>query len=165
MKRNPITLLQGRATILNRDGSVAYQEPGWSDNFLADQGEESVLNVYFREQANVAKYLALLTATPAETATPATMTELSGAGGYARIQIAAGDWGAPALDSGDHMTTAAAKTFGPATGAAWTAVTYAALVSSASGTTGIFVLAVPLAGSTVVNVGQSFQYTLRAKAQ
>lgn len=154
----------GRATLLSPEGDILWQDPDWVQNTLADEGEASVLNVYFREQANPTKYGALLTAAPSETTTNATMTELVG-GAYVRQQYIAADWSAPALDAGDMQTTAANKTFGAATGASWTGITHFALVTSASGTGGSFLLYLALSGTTTVAVGQSLIYTLRTKAQ
>lgn len=163
-----ITLTYGRGAVLAPDGSIDHWvDEEWQPNFLADEGEQSVLNVYFLEAANVSKYLALLTATPIDTTTEATMTEVFAPplNGYARQQINAVDWGAPALDSGDYMTTAAQKTFGPAATNPWTALTYVALVSTATGTAGKFLSAIALSGSTSIAIGQSFLYTMSQKAQ
>lgn len=163
-----ITLTYGRGAVLAPDGSVDHWvDDEWQPNFLADEGEQSVLDVYFLENANVAKYLALLTATPNDTTTEATMVELFSPpdSGYARVQINAGDWGAPGLDAGDYMTTAAQKTFGPAATNPWTDFTYVALVSTATGTAGLFLSAIALSGTTSIAVGQSFLYTMAQKAQ
>lgn len=156
----------GKATVINADGSIASEGP-WVENLLADEGEQSILNVYFLEAANPTKYLCLLQGTPGETTTMATMTEspAPGVNGYARQQIVNTDWGAPSLDSGDYMTTAAAKTFGPASGSNWTSLTYVGLVTTSSSTAGKFIAAVALSGTTTVAVGQSFLYTLSMKAQ
>lgn len=155
----------GRATILEADGSVAW-ESDWQENFLADEGEEQILKTFFLEQANVSKYLALLTAAPAEGTTMATMTELFAPplNGYARQQINAGDWGAPALSGGDFQSTAVEKTFGPAT-AAWNGILYVAVVTVVNGTAGKFLLATPTSASTNIATGQSFKWTAVVKAQ
>lgn len=156
----------GRADVINADGTIAHRGE-WVENFLADEGEQSILNVYFLEAANPTKYLCILQGAPGETTTMATMTEspAPGVNGYARQQVIAGDWSAPALDSGDYMTTAAAKTFGPASGSNWTNLTYVAMVTTASSTSGKFIAAVALSGTTTVAIGQSLLYTLSMKAQ
>lgn len=158
-------LVYGKATILNVDGSVAYQEKDWTPNALADEGEQQVLEVFLREQANVTKYLALLTATPTDTTTMATMTERAATNGYARQQIVNTDWAASTLVSGDYQTTAAEKTFGPVTTADWTGLTYVALVTTSTGTAGKFLCYLALSATTTVAVGQSFKYTMTVKAQ
>jgi hypothetical protein len=169
---------EGRGQLLSPEGDVLWEDPDWIPNALMDEGEASILDVYFREQANVSKYLALVnggTTAPGETDTMAYLAGAAGAGetknpgtnGYARQQIVAGDWSVPALDVGDMQTAAAEKTFGPAATAAWT-VTHVMLVthatSQASGG-GKAILFLPLAASTSIAIGQSFKYTLRAKAQ
>lgn len=78
-------------------------------------------------------YLALLTAAPTDATTNATMAEVTTAG-YARQAVT---WAAP---SGDPRVTSntALLTFGPFT-ADPPNITHAALVSSASGTSGDFI--------------------------
>jgi hypothetical protein len=123
---------------------------------------------------------------PAKTSTQSLMV-LSGAanvstnlyeengGGYVRQAISNANWGTPTLNGGDEMSTAAQQTFGPASSAAWTgstnvssaAITYAFLNSggttSAGNTTGTLILYVALSASTIIAVGQSFNYTLNFK--
>jgi hypothetical protein len=152
----------GRGQVLDPDGSVAH-DTGWHLNSLADEGELSILTSYFLEGTNPDKFLGLLTADPSETDEMADVVEMSGSG-YERIQIASGDWGAPALSSGDYRTTATEKAFGPATGGPWS-IKHAFLTTALSGTAGLFLLWVPLSGPTTVGVGQSFRYTLAAKVQ
>lgn len=156
----------GRYDIVNPDGS--YVERGeWVENFWADEGEQSVLNVYFLAAANPSKYLCLLQGSPGETTTMATMTEAQtpAANGYNRQQINSGDWSTPALDSGDYMTTASSKTFGPASGSNWTSITYIGLVTTLTGTGGKFLAAIALSGTTTVAIGQSLIYTISMKCQ
>lgn len=161
----------GRGAVLDPDGSVAWQGE-WVPNALLDEGEENVLNVWLREQADLNKFIGLVKATPAETDTMAWLAAnevfAPPLNGYARQQIAAGDWSAPSLSSGDMQTSAAQKTFGPATSSAWTSLTGAVLVTAATGQgsgSGKFLLFVGLSGTTTINIGQSFLYTLSAKAQ
>jgi len=161
----------GRYDVLDPDGSVA--EAGeWVPNLLLDEGEADVLNVWLLQTADLSKYLALAKATPGETDTMAWLNPnevfAPPLNGYARIQIASGDWGAPGLDTGDMKSTAAQKTFGPASGSNWASLTTVSLVTAATGQiagSGKHLLNVPLSGTTTVNVGQSFLYTLSAKVQ
>lgn len=157
----------GRGQLLSPEGDVLWEDPDWIENTLADEGEKSILDVYFREQAHPAKWLFLLNdSSLAETDTMAGVTEakVPGVDGYARQQILAGDWSVPALDTGDMQSTASEKVFGPATGNAWT-LTHAALTTAQTGTGGLFVLYVALSATTVVAIGQSFKYTLKSKVQ
>jgi hypothetical protein len=162
-----VSRFEGRGQLLSPEGDVLWEDPDWIPNALHDAGEESMLNVYLREQANPAKHLGLLNdASVAETdGTMSAVTESKtpGSDGYNRQQIAAGDWSAPALDSGDMQTAAAEKTFGPISGSSLVA-THASLSTTSTGA-GILIATVALSGTTTVNVGQSFKYTLRWKQQ
>src|SRR6478736_6462745 len=51
----------------------ARHEQKWVENYLADGGENNILDVYFRNGTMLSMYIALLTADPGETGTPATM--------------------------------------------------------------------------------------------
>lgn len=162
----PWSPTRGRGVLLSPEGDVLLEDPDWIENSLADEGEQQILNTFYLEQANVSKYLALLSAAPSDTTTMATMTESAtpASGGYARPQIAAGDWAAPSLASGDYQTTAAEKTFGPnSSGGAWT-LSHVALVTQLTGTSGKFLNYI---ATTVTSVpaGTSYKYTLSIKAQ
>jgi len=79
---------------------------------------DAVLNVLratnITAPANV--YVGLFSVNPADDASAG--TELTGAGGYARQQVA---FGAPAADTGNvrKISNTGVLTFGPATGADW----------------------------------------------
>lgn len=158
-----LTVCYGRGQVISPEGDVLWEDPDWIPNALHDAGEQSMLNVYLKEQANVAKHLGLLNdASVAETdGTMSAVTESNtpGSNGYNRQQIAAGDWTDDGLQGGDYRFTAAEKTFGPASGSSWTA-THASLSTTSTGA-GILLLTVALSGTTTVNIGQSFKYTLR----
>lgn len=79
-------------------------------------------------------YLALLTAAPTDTTTPATMSEY-GATGYSRQTVT---WSTPALNGSNVPETnnSGALTFGPFTAGTGATISHCALVTSASGTTG-----------------------------
>lgn len=159
----------GRGELVAPDGSVLWAGE-WEENTLHDFGEQSILNVWLREQANPAKYLALLgqgsvTALGETlTFTGVTEAETPGSDGYARQLIAAADWAAPALDSGDYQTTAAQKTFGPNTSTDWS-VSHTALTTASTGTAGGLLITVPLSAVQAVASGISFRHTLTTKAQ
>lgn len=100
---------------------------------MTTKGDQLALDACTGVAPSVTMYLALLTAAPAVAATPATITEYA-ATGYARQACAmtAGSAADPSVSSNTVQLT-----FGPLSGATGlTAVTHAALVSSASGTTG-----------------------------
>lgn len=100
-------------------------------NFLADEGEQSILDTYFRAAtAPTGFYFRLFNDTPIETDTLADLTgEVTGTG-YAAIAVARNNTDFPtlALVGGDYKITTATKTF-TATGT-WTAATYAVLATS-----------------------------------
>lgn len=79
-------------------------------------------------------YVALLTAAPTDTTTPATMTEYT-ATGYSR-QTAA--FSVPALNASNvpESSNTGVLTFGPFTAGTGATISHCALVTSASGTTG-----------------------------
>jgi hypothetical protein len=156
----------GYATVLNPDGSID-QQTDMVLNALADEGEQYMINASFRNTGALATmYLGLCNdGTIAETDTVATIAgEVPTANGYARQAIAAADWAAPVLNSGDYQSTATEESFGPASTGAWT-VTHAFLTTTASGTGGLHILYVPLSATTTVAIGQSFRYTLTFKQQ
>jgi hypothetical protein len=148
-------------------GKVLWEEPDFTGNSLADEGEQSIINVYLLEASNPTKYLGLLNdGTLAETDTVATVTEADtpGTHGYNRQQILNTDWAAATLNSGDYQSTAAQKTFGPISGVAVTATT-AFVTTTSTGTGGKFILYIALSATTTIAVGQSFLYTLTFKMQ
>lgn len=164
-----------RETIVSADGDVIW-DSDWKEaipNALTNDGQAHMLNVWAREQANLNKYLFLLNmaggSAPTKTSTLGTITEAVtiNTNGYARVQIGATDWSAPALDTGDEQISATQKTFGPFTGNV--PVTHVALASVASTFTGTLFLYVPTAyytansaARTFVN-GESYLVTLRDK--
>ncbi len=156
-----------------KDGKVTYDSGWWMPNALANEGQASMLNVYFLETTNVSKYLGLLNMTgggvPTKTTTMSGITESTtpGTNGYSRQQITSGNWGSPALDSGDEMITAAQKTFGSFTGSV--PVSHVYLTTTSTGTGGLFLLYVSTAyyvanavARTFVS-GESYLVTLRSK--
>ena len=164
-----------KETVFDADGNVV-EETDWLDaipNMLTNDGQAHMLNVWAREQANNNKWLMLLNmagaTAPTKTHVLTTITEAVtiNTNGYARTQISATDWGAPALDVGDQQIQAAQKSFGPFTGNV--PVTHVALASVASTFSGTLFLHVPTAyytangtARTFVN-GESYLITLRDK--
>jgi hypothetical protein len=137
-------------------GSPEYLEAigdqPWESNALADEGEQQILDVYFRGASPPASlYVGLVAGSPSDTTTLATMTEVSGTG-YARIALARNstDWPTLALNSGDYQVVSLAKTF--TAGGTWTGATNAFLTDASSGTSGKFVAYTPLSATrTLVN--------------
>ena len=163
-----------RERILSPEGDILYDSDYWEPNALTNDGQAHMLNVWAREQANLNKFLMLLNqpggAAPTKTSTLANITEAEviNTDGYIRTQIASGDWGAPALDSGDQQIAATQKTFGPASGNGWP-VSHVALASIGSTFTGTLFLYVSTAYHTANSTsrvfvsGESYLVTLRDK--
>jgi hypothetical protein len=165
-----------RERIVYDDGysgpKVTFDSDWWQPNAMANEGQAEVLNVVWRGTSPVSKYLALLnmpSSTPSKTTTMSSMVEATTAGtnGYSRQQLLTSDWSSPALDSGDEQTQAAQKTFGAFT--ANVPVSHVCVVSTSTGTSGIFILYVPTAyftanaaARTYVS-GESYLVTLRDK--
>lgn len=151
-----------------RKGSLQEQEiihsQEWIENALADAGEQSILDVWFRASASVPTfYFALFNDTPVDTDTPATLTgEVTGTG-YARISVARNttDWPTLALDAGDYQVTSATKTF--SAGGTWTSATQLCLMSDASGTTGSFWAWAALSATRTLQNGDTLDVSMAVK--
>lgn len=157
-------VFQGRGCLLYPDGTREWLNDGdWIDNILVDEGEKSIIDVYLRAQANPSKYLMLLDDTVDETDTLSTVTESEtpGTDGYTRLQIASGDWAAAALDAGDYQSEAAAKTFGPNSGSAWS-VQNIGIATVSTGTSGLLLAAMDT-GALTVPTSIGLQWTTRWK--
>lgn len=145
--------------------AVARAQP-FTDNALLDEGEQWVLDTFFRGATPPTTFaFALLTAAPAETATMATMAEVTG-GGYARVAVARNttDWPTLALASGDYQVTSLQKTFGPLNTTNYSAaVTHLAVVTATTGTAGKLISAVALSTARTLVVGDSLNVTYSLK--
>lgn len=161
-----MSLVMGFGALLEPDGSVAFQEDDWTLNGLHDAGEQTMLNVFLKEQANVSKFLGLLNdSTVAETdGTMAAVTEVVAtppAQGYGRQQILNTEWTDDGLVGGDYRFSAVEKTFGPFTISV--TFTHSSLSTTATGA-GILLATLALSGTTTANANQSFKYVLRTSA-
>lgn len=106
------------------------------------------------------KYLALLTAAPTDSTTPATMTEY-GATGYSRQSVT---WTTPALNGSSipETSNSATITFGPFTAGTGSTVSHCALVTSSSGTTGTIEAWWSLDTSRTPGTNDSLQFAANA---
>ena len=137
-------------------------------NALMDEGEQEILDVYLRAATPpTSHYFGLgnnggTPGVPAETATLATITEVSGSG-YARIAVARNttDWPTLALDAGDYQASSVTKQFS-ATGT-WTAADYLFLTTVASGTVGKLIATVALSASRVLLNGDKLDVSMKVK--
>lgn len=133
---------------------------------LSDKGADIALDAVTGRATQTARatYLALYTADPGRTATPATAGEYSAAG-YARVAYGPS---APATSGNNRSSgNAAPITFGPITGATGgTPITHICLVSSASGTTGDLLYRWAVDASRTPNAGDSISVAIDgARAQ
>lgn len=148
------------------DHFALLAEQPFTENALADEGEENILDVYFRAAtAPTTFYLGLLNSTPTDTTTLATMTAEPSGNGYSRQQIERNSTGWPtlALDGGDFRAVASVETF-TAAGGTIGPVTYAFLcTNAATGTSGKFLVYNALSSSRTLNDGDSLDVTMRVK--
>ena len=125
--------------VLSTDYIAALNDRGWQDNDLVNEGEDELLNTYFRAQAKQTTLYGRLyqAGTIGETATLASpgATELTATLGYAAVTWSVGntDFGAPTDASGSQQTTSTTKTF-TASGT-WSPVTQLVLATSTNNTT------------------------------
>lgn len=135
-------------------------------NALADEGEQNLLDQYFRNQnAPTSFYIRLFNDTPVETDTLSSLTGEPSTNGYAAQGIGRATSGFPtlALDSGDYRLTSSTETFS-ASGGSWGPVTYAVLATSTDNS-GKLIAYVALSQSRTLADGESLQVTLYIKLQ
>lgn len=149
-----------RFTHRNASGLIVWQQD-WTENALADEGEQDILEGFFRGGTIPSNfYIGLINdATIAETDTLATMVGEPSANGYAR-QLTT--FGATALDSGDYQTTSTQETF-TASGGSIGPVDHAILTDVASGTAGSLIAYVPLSQSRTLADGDSLNVDITIK--
>lgn len=128
--------LTKRAYLLFRaDSACGLLDEGIYYNALAYTGQQKILNCFFKATgcptAN-ALYVGLATATPVQTTTLATVTELAVGSGYARAQV--NTWTVSANASSNN--TAQTPQLSWTASGTWTAVTSMFVSDQASGTAG-----------------------------
>ena len=152
-----------------RDKFGRVKERWQQDNALADEGEEDMLDVYFRNAtAPTTFYVRLYNDTPAETDGLGDLVNEASGNGYSAQELERTSTGFPtlALDSGDYQLTSKTVTFTASGGAipASGSVTYAVLATT-SNDTGKLVAYVALSQSRSLADGESLQVTLNIKLQ
>jgi hypothetical protein len=147
------------------DFDALLREQEFTPNALADEGENAMLDVFFRAGTAPSNfYIALYNDTPVDTDTLATLTGEPSGSGYARSLVERNSTGWPtlALDSGDYRAVSSTETF-TASGGTIGPVTYACLVTAASGTSGLLIAYNALSASRTLNDGDSLDVTFRVK--
>lgn len=147
----------------DRNGNVIWRDEGY--NNLADEGEQAMLDVFFRNgNAPTAFALALFNDTPVDTDTVSSLTgEPAATYGYARQALARNttDFPALALDSGDYMVTSKVCTFS-ASGGSWGPVTYAVLIATIDSAAKLIAYKA-LSQSRTIADGESIDVTYKLK--
>jgi len=150
------------------DGALKWSES--RSNALANEGEYSILDTYFRGAAAPAGYyLRLYNTTPGLTSTLATLSasEPATANGYnpANQGLAKNttDWPSLSLVTSHYEVTSKTVTI-TASGGTIGPVTYAAIATS-SDNTGKLVAYAPLSATRTLQVGDSLQITYKVRLQ
>lgn len=138
----------------SRKAEEALREQAFISNFLTDQGENDILDVFFRGGTAPTFFFGLWNATPGETSDLTLAGEVTGTG-YGRRTVTrdATGWPTLALNAGDFRVTSRTETF--TAGGAWTSATRLFLVSVLTGTAGRLYAAVALGATrTLANTDQ-----------
>lgn len=136
----------------------------FTPNALVDEGENDILDVYFKNQAVRASLFFRLYNDTAivDTDTLATLTNEVSGSGYGPITLTRDtDWSEPALDAGDGQTTSVTKSFN-ATGT-WTSANELVLATVGTGTAGLFIAWAALSQVRTLNNGEQLDVTMAVK--
>jgi hypothetical protein len=150
---------------LDANGNVIWRQTQ-VPNALADEGENNILDVYYRGQnAPTTFYCRLYNDTPLETDSLADLTGEPVGNGYAAQEIERSTVGWPtlALDAGDWQLTSKEVTF-TASGGSWGPVTHAVLATS-SDNSGLLIAFVALSTSRTLQDGETLKVTIQPKQQ
>lgn len=145
-------------------GNVLWTEA--AHNALADEGEQSVLDVYLRGATPPSGFFVrLYNDTPTDTDTLAILTGEPTGNGYAPLAIerSAVGWPTLALDAGDYMATSKSVTV-TASGGSIGPVTYVVLATS-SDNSGKLISYAALSQSRTLAAGESLTVTYKVKLQ
>lgn len=152
---------------LDAQGNV--KERWETENALADEGEQSMLDTYFRNQNAPAQfYLRLTKDTPVEIDTLTTLTGLVSGNGYVAKLLERTTTGFPglSLNAGDYRVTTKTVTFTASGGSIpITGNAQYVFISTTSNNTGKLIAYVALSQGRKLNAGESLQITVRIKLQ
>lgn len=152
-------------THYDRAGNIIWQSD-WAPNDMADEGENAILDVFYRAAAAPAGFfIRLYNDTPVETDTLTLLTGEPVGNGYAPIAVERSAVGFPtiALDAGDWQVTSKTVQF-VASGGTIGPVTYAVL-STTSDNTGLLIGFKALSQSRTLADGEKLDVTLKIKQQ
>ncbi|MEO0224277.1 MAG: hypothetical protein ABIL76_04190 [candidate division WOR-3 bacterium] len=175
-KKNPLWFVTADVRIRDKDGNIIWErkncEANW--NGLMNEGENNILDVYFRNQNAPTTFYAGLgnsgggAAEPPDNATLATITELGSTNtGYSRLQVERNTTGFPSLvlDAGDWMVESKTLSWSNTGTTNWTAIDYVFLTDVASGTAGKLILTVSVGTAKTLAPNQSLDVVFKIKAQ
>jgi len=158
-----------------KDGKVieTYKNvEGWW-NGLMDEGEQNMLDVYFRNQNAPTNFYCGLgnnggtPGIPADTATLSTITEVSGTN-YARqlIERSTTGWPNLVLDDGDYQVESKSVSFTNTGTTNWTSIDYLFITDVASGTSGKLLVTIAMPSSKILAPNESLVIdSIKIKAQ
>lgn len=158
-----------------REGKVieTYKNvEGWW-NGLMDEGEQNMLDVYFRNQNAPTNFYCGLgnnggtPGIPAETATLENITEVSGTG-YARqlIERSTTGWPYLVLQDGDYQIESKTISFTNTGSSNWSTIDYVFITDVSSGTQGKLLVAIAMPASKVLGPNETLEITsIKIKVQ
>lgn len=156
-------------SFVHLDKDMNVKERWETENALADEGEQSMLDTYFRNQNSPTQfYLRLTKDTPVETDTLSTLTGLVSGNGYSAKLLQRTTTGFPGLSlvGGDYRVTAKIITFTASGGSIpITGQAQYAFISTTSDNTGKLIAFVALSQGRKLAAGESLQITIRATLQ
>ena len=150
---------------INKDGEVLWEQD-WTPNVLADEGEQLILDVFFRNAtAPTNFYIGVVNDTPGEGDTLSTLTGEPATGGYSRssylVERSNTGWPTLEVDGTGYRVVSTTETI-TATGASIGPVTYAFLATS-SDNSGDLIAYNALSQSRTLADGDSLEITMRIK--
>lgn len=150
--------------LASSDFAALLREQPYTQNALADEGEEDILDVYFRGATAPSNFfLGLVNDTPVETDGLTDLTGEPSGNGYSRqtIPATAVGWPTLALDSGDFQADSTVETF-TASGGSIGPVTYSFLATTVDNT-GVLVAYVALSTTRTLTDGDSLDVDYNVK--
>lgn len=137
-------------------------EQPWELNVLTDEGENNLLDVYFRAlNAPTNFYIGLANSTIAEASTLANITEAAASNGYARQLVERSATGWPTLAG--SVVTSSTETF-TASGGSIGPVTDAFVCDVVSGTAGLLIVGTALSTTRTLADGESLDVSFDVTA-
>lgn len=155
----------------HRNGAGELLWQGSNYNNLADEGEQSILEVYLRGSSGAQPgtfYLRLYGATPVDTSILGSLSGEPAGSGYAAQAVyrstGTDGWATMGLQGGDWRADSGTFTF-QCTSGSWGPVTYSVLASVGTGTVGMLISYVALSGSRILQNNDTLKVSMQVKLQ